>query len=169
MGFSEQFEPIGNLLCDPHPSPAVGGRHLPLRGRQARGDGSFLFKKSVFSFWYQQKEGFPHTLAFPWGKVPTSPCGGRRMRVTVPISARFRQHDKPKFEKISSHQNIFQNLLDIFPKLYYNYPVMRNALTGNLPAMSVQRAAVWCEAVGQATSLTPERLTRKGRTVPRSP
>ena len=53
-------------------------RHLPLRGRQARGNGSFLFKLSVFSFWYQQKEGFPHTLAFPWGKVPTSPCGGRR-------------------------------------------------------------------------------------------
>ena len=72
-------------------------RHLPLRGRQARGNGSFLFKKSVFSFWYQQKEGVPHTLAFPWGKVPTSPCGGRRMRVTVPISARFRQPDKPQF------------------------------------------------------------------------
>ena len=34
---------------------------------------------------------------------------------------------------------------------------MRNAMTGNLPAMSVQRAAVWCEAVGQATSLTSER------------
>ena len=46
---------------------------------------------------------------------------------------------------------------------------MRNALTGNLPAESVQRAAVWCEAVGQATSLTPERLTRKGRTVRQSP
>ena len=30
-------------------------------------------------------------------------------------------------------------------------------MTGNLPAMSVQRAAVWCEAVGQAMSLTPER------------
>ena len=30
-------------------------------------------------------------------------------------------------------------------------------MTGNLPAESVQRAAVWCEAVGQAMSLTPER------------
>ncbi len=74
---------------------------------------------------------------------------------------RMKRPDKPKFEIFPSYQNIFQNPLDISPIPYYNIFVVRkapkNALTGNLPAMCVQRAAVWCEAVGQATSLTPER------------
>ena len=77
LGFIEQFEPIGNLLCDPHPTPAVGGRHLPPRGRQARGNGSFPSSpKLCFSFGFNEKNGFRIPLPSPGGKVPTSSAAG---------------------------------------------------------------------------------------------
>ena len=55
FGFIEQFEPIGNLLCDPHPSPAVGGRHLPPGEGKHEEMGAFPHRKNYVFLLVQYK------------------------------------------------------------------------------------------------------------------
>ena len=55
-------------------------------------------RKLIFAFGINEKLAFLILLPSPWGKVPPSFCGGRRMRVTLPVFDRFRQPDKPQFE-----------------------------------------------------------------------
>ena len=71
FGFIEQFEPIGNLLCDPELArsssrhPPSAGATFPQGKASTRKWELSLITKTMFFFWLQRKEGFPHTLAFP--------------------------------------------------------------------------------------------------------
>ena len=76
--------------------PPLAGTTFPQGKASTRKREFPLFTKTMFCIGHQRRDRSPHTLAFPWGKVPTSSCGGRRMRVTLPTFDLFRQAEKTK-------------------------------------------------------------------------